>query len=95
MKLKYFALKNAELDWFNKPFLAYDVKEAKALVRNAVFTDQSNVLRRSLECGELFEVGEFDTDRGCFSGKPKLVCKVADIPLCGTENSSEGGRGNA
>lgn len=95
MKLKYFALKNAELDWFNKPFLAHDEKEAKALVRNAVLTDKDNVLRRSLECGELYEVGEFDTDRGSFGGKRKLVCKVADIPLCGTQNSSEGGRGNA
>lgn len=88
--LKYFALKNTELSWFNKPFIAQDEKEAKALVRNAILSDKDGVLGECLRLGELYKVGEFDTDRGRFIGKPELVCPVADIPLCRAEGDQKG-----
>lgn len=86
--MRYYSVKNLELGWFNRPFVAPSDKEAIVLVRNVLFSNPDSELARDRTNAELFFVGNFDADRGRFSGKPELVCKVSDIPV--PENKKEG-----
>lgn len=82
MKQNYYAIKCKSLDFFNKPFPAADDKEAKAMVRNCIYAASDSWLsEHKHDDAELFFVGAFDSDRGCYSGKQYRVCCIDDIPV--------------
>lgn len=82
--MKFYSLKNAALGFYNRPFTAGDDLHAKALIRNVLLHDEDGELKKQLADAELWFVGEFDSEKGCFfryKSKPEFICNVADIPV--------------
>lgn len=79
--MKYFCLKNKQLAFFNRPFIAHSEKEAIAMVRNAILADEESNFAKSIVDAELYFVAEFDTNTAKFKGKPVKVIDVSEIPF--------------